>query len=164
MKNKTITYILLFLVLVIWGTILYKIFFYTESESETFSMGKTSLTKITPESSDTFSLSLNYSDPFLKENVRSNSISKSSTSTRKSGQVKPTTIKNNPSTSPQVVWPKVKYEGLIKNNNNSTAILSINGSTQFLKIGDSFNDVKVESITKDSVIVSYHKNSKTIKK
>lgn len=163
MKNKNITYVLLFLVLVIWGTILYKIFFYTESEAEAFSLDKTNLTKITPDTTDTFSLSLNYSDPFLKENVRSNYIPKSTSPTRKNSHVKPTTIKNNPST-PQVVWPKVKYEGLIKSNNNSTAILSINGATQFLKVGDSFNDVKVESITKDSVIVSYHKNCKTIKK
>ena len=66
MKNKSATYILSLLALVIWGTIFYKIFFQTEDNTETSSVTYPNKGPILESETDTFSIAMNYPDPFLK--------------------------------------------------------------------------------------------------
>lgn len=169
MKNKTITYVLLLLVLIIWGTIVYKVFFYSEPTEELYNIDNLNTTKTITDIPDTFSLSLNYVDPFLKESRQSTYIKKENNIISKSKEKKnyhPSSTNRNTESNHSIgiVWPKIKYEGMIKNNTNVTAIVSINGSSYFLKNGEIVHDILIQSITNDSIIVSYQKNIKTIKK
>lgn len=169
MKNKTITYVLLLFVLIIWGTIVYKVFFYSEPTEEIYNIDNVNANKTLTDIPDTFSLSLNYVDPFLKES-RQSSYSKKENNTvgtsKKKSNNHPSSTNRNVTTNPStgIVWPKIKYEGMIKNNTNVTAIVSINGSSYFLKNGEKAQDILIQSITNDSIAVSYQKNIKIIKK
>jgi len=159
MKNKTTTYILFALVFLIWGSIVYKMFFQTEdgddgiaNQNYVFKENKKSVL-------DTFSLALNYSDPFLKNEkyapVR-NKVARSSATKKNTPSVKK--VKDN------VVWPVVKYEGVIKHSNGeTTAIVNINGTSHFLKAGNEVQEIKLCTISQDCIIVSY-KNNKEMKK
>ena len=67
MKNKKLTYILVPLVLIVWGLIIYRIF-NTIHNTDDSPLLNTPIATINGEKNtllDTFSLQLNYRDPFL---------------------------------------------------------------------------------------------------
>ena len=68
MKNKKYIYLLIPLTIVIWGLIIYKIVSYKGDGYESFKKEiKNNNTQDIIISDDTFSLFLNYPDPFLKQ-------------------------------------------------------------------------------------------------
>lgn len=165
MKNKAITYLLFLIVAIVWGTIIYKIFFYSESDGVEVRIDNTQVKDDTQEHIDTFALSLNYPDPFLKNSKVSprNHANTSRPTLSQSGK------KPAPKAAPKkqeaiIVWPTIRYDGLIKSNDITTAIVTINGKSHFLKKDEVAKEVKLLSITKDSIIVMYQQKSKTIKK
>lgn len=165
MKNKAITYLLFLIVAIVWGTIIYKIFFYSESDGVQVRIDNTQVKENAQEHIDTFSLSLNYPDPFLKN---SKVTPKNRANTPQTTQSQPGR-KRVQKAAPQkqetiIVWPTIRYDGLIKSGVNTTAIVTINGKSHFLKKDEVEKEVKLLSITKDSIIVMYQQKTKTIKK
>jgi type II secretory pathway component PulC len=162
-KNKKITYILLPLALLIWGIIVYKIFFYTADEENGVFLSQTEKIKTTTQiAQDTFDLQLNYQDPFLK-NVANTTVQRQTGSEMpKSQEPKPApkTVEKT------VVFPALRYEGIVKHisRGKALAIININGKSKFVQTGETVDNIKLEQVYNDSIIVSYEKQYKTIRK
>jgi hypothetical protein len=111
--------------------------------------------------SDTFSILLNYRDPFLNEiQVVKN------TNTINISQKKfiPASVKVMPL--PEV-WPDIAYAGTIKNTNKNktVALLKVNGNTVLLEEGAKIKDnIILNKVFNDSVWIIRSKIKKCIKK
>jgi hypothetical protein len=108
-------------------------------------------------------LILGYTDPFLKNDApASNSNEKYSLpATSKIIKEKKIIEKSKPDS-----WPAVKFYGLVRNttSNKMVAIISINNKQKKMTNGDITEDVKLEKITRDSILVSWNKEKKYIRK
>ena len=146
MNKKKKTYVLLVLVIIIWGFIGYYIYKYLNPDVpqiETISQKRFVPKMITAKSND-FAIS-NYRDPFL-----------GSINTVK----KPTGVLS--SQVQQVVFPKVIYNGIVKGNNTKQFIISINNQQEMMKVGTTIQGVKLMQANSKQIIVRFNKISKTI--
>jgi hypothetical protein len=164
MKNKKLIYILLPLVIIVWGAIVYKIMAnYLEDDSFDIISEKDDATSLKINNVDTFSLLLNYSDPFLKEGVLATTTQATDYSQTIPVKQSTTSIKEKKDNTP-VTWPVVVYCGLIKNkeSNKSCSIFKICGTEHIMNAGDTYSDVTLLLVYKDSAIVQYKNIKKTI--
>jgi hypothetical protein len=164
MKNKKLTYILLPLVILIWGAIVYKVLAnYFENDSSSLNSKNDDITSVKISKTDTFSLMLNYSDPFLKEGVSVSTLPVPDYSQSKPVKQIAATVKEKKDNT-IVTWPAIIYSGLIKNklSNKTCSIIKINGAEHLMNVGDTYNDVTLIKIFKDSAIVQYKNIKKTI--
>lgn len=134
MKNKVFTYVLLVIVLVVWGIIFNKIFQANADEttiSDSKPMKVKSDTLFTPKQ---YLLKLNYREPFLG----------TSYTVKKKAQVKPKSIK------PVDPFPieDLSYLGMIKNAKKKTsiAIVKWRGVESYVGIGEKVNNIKILSV------------------
>lgn len=159
MKNKKLTYFLLPLVILIWGTVFYKLF-YTTFQEEEWTNEIVNLPKNIAATSvaDTFSIIANYRDPFL-----GNVISREN-SEKNLSQQKP--IMSQPKVEPVVQWPNIVYGGTIKNQQSAKqlALVKINGKENILKAGEKIGVVELMKIYKDSIEVKMGKDKKVVRK
>lgn len=167
-NNKKLTYILIPVVLIIWGGILFKIMQYRSSdETSGNSIPSYTENKEIAMEKDSFSLIADYNDPFIK---RRYSPPKEKSSSAES-KVVSTRRNRSPQRSPRVNrrrvrWPNIAYGGVIINENNKelTALINLNNTNRLLYEGDVFEDVTLLEIYNDSIIVSYMDEQKTIPK
>jgi hypothetical protein len=161
MKNKKMTYLLLIVVLGIWGIIFYKIYMSIKSSDKLtvrdYSMlnkNDSNLYKI-----DTFSIVNNYRDPFI--------TSKMATYENKS-KVGHHMVAQKPivSQNAQIKWPTIAYNGMIKSKKSSQqlVLVKINGTSDFMTKGSSFSGVQLLRVYKDSIEVGYSGEKKSIRK
>ena len=122
MKRKRNTYILLAVVLTIWGLLLYKVFSYSSPQPHTETLGT-----VMQESPlqrnvdvDTFSLAVNYRDPFLGKPYRRQKETKK-TKTR----LRPVSIQ----------WPEITYQGIVSDSRekNKVFMVMIGGKSFFMR-------------------------------
>ena len=170
MKNKVLTYLLAAFVLIIWGTIFYKIFFHSDEMESTPDIIVPTMASEQSDTTHDYHLCLDYPDPFIRVPMKRGEKVKQaapiSHGNKSVASNKNRTSPSNPTANApvNVVWPPIKYEGSIKSNQKTTAIITVNGNTSFLAQGQTFMEVKIESITRDSLIVSYKNQKKTIRK
>lgn len=155
MKNKKVVYLLILVIAGIWAFILYRFFAFSSSPNNPEFQALFVPPVLTSTTSDTFSISANYRDPFL-------------------GKTETKVESNRPKTTPvpkKVVellkWPAITYGGMIKNRKSNAAQLCmvvINGQSNFMKEGDIIADVQLKKVYKDSVEVVFQKDKKMIKK
>lgn len=156
MKNKKFTYVLGFVVLVVWGLIIYRIVgsMGTEddaSPSQAVSVKKEPYNDYTLPK-DTTRLTLNYRDPFglvkFKDTVKA--------PVRKDAA--PSIVK------PATNWSFIKYSGYIRNPGSKQliALLQINGKSADMKEGETIDKVKLLKNMQDSVKVLYNGKTKFI--
>lgn len=163
MKNKKLTYLLLVLVLIIWGLVFYRVF----SKSGADSFGKTKSNRIisVDESmkSDSFSIVNNYPDPFkiTFSSMRGNNG-------KGEGDAIQTNGVNNyqQQNIEQVIWPEVIYKGEILNEKTkqTTVIISVNGVSYLTPIGKMVGIVEIISLATDSIQLRYNKSTRYFKK
>lgn len=149
MKNKRTIYILLPVVLAIWGLVIY----------EFVSFG--SADQIVPEASSnwviqplTFKepkkiiIETNYRDPFLGTLYVPTKNATEPKKIKKSKIVK---------TAPELVWPSIEYKGVVSDNKEMKKIflLIINGKNCFMSVGDTSNGIFLKSGDKESIYVKY---------
>lgn len=151
LKNKKITYLLLALVVIIWGMIFYRIY-------SNFG-GKKMVEKSLPHSvgiakhdqnDSILTLSLNYPDPFLKGEEQS---------------VDPLlSIEDKTPISPTVInWPQIEYRGLLcGNNNESTGLLRIQNTDLLVKQGKVYAAIRIRTLSRDSIFLEYQKESRWV--
>ncbi len=157
-KLKHIRTILLPVTIVIWVFIMYKVISVIFSDNDNITI--TQNNKIKKDkveiTSDTIRLLLNYPDPFLSVNsyTKQGSPKKNSASRRNAASKK----KN-------VVWPKVTYLGALQNNSSGqySANLSIDGKSVILSKGSEKGGVKLIDVCYDSVLLSFQKDTKSVK-
>ena len=157
MKNKKLIYILLPLVILIWGSIIYKIFYNTSREEELadeiLPQKNISATSVL----DTFSIIANYRDPFLGNVVYSeNNVN----------EVPKQKVLPQPKVEQVVQWPNIVYGGMIKNQQSTKqlALLKINGKENIIKAGEMVGTIELVKIYKDSVEVKMGKVGKVVRK
>ena len=159
MKNKKAAYLLLPIVILIWGYIGYRVIDYVEDDPIS---PVSHAVKVDPvihsEVPDEFELLLNYRDPFLGDVEKP--MKKASLKNDQNPKVQ------KPAIATEVPWPKIAYGGMIKSNNTGINLASINigGSSHMLRGGEIADGVKVLFIYRDSVRVEFANSKKTIVK
>jgi len=163
MKNKVITYILLVVVIGIWGRIIYSSFFRSAGEEES-SVSYYEPVQLDEENKTTEKIELiaNYRDPFLGKGTKrvKTSINKPLRSESQSRK------KENPSLDKPINWPSINYYGLMKNVNSSDkiAIINIEKKQVLWREGEQYEDLSVLKIYKDSILLSLADENKIILK
>jgi len=163
-SKKLHIYVLLALVLAIWGVVIYRVSSNDAKSGDREPVGiKNSVNKsrvplIQP---DTFTLLINYPDPFDENKSTVDSNSKT-TGTK--------TIIPDPLTRNKIsesgALPSIGYAGYVKSESGKKriAILTREGIDQFIEEGASFGKVKVISVLTDSVKVKYNGKMSFIKR
>lgn len=132
MKKNIITYILIFVVIAVWGIIFYRIFFPANKNNGEQASANIQVSKTENKRAG---LSLNYKNPFRIEN----------SGNKNNKEAPKIEIKEEP--------PAFKYKGLVKGAKNKVIVIENNGITQIIPLRDNILGFKIISINKDSVVV-----------
>ncbi|WP_430909521.1 hypothetical protein [Maribacter sp. 2-571] len=150
MKKNVKTYVLLAVVLAIWGTIAYRILAPTATgttqETDTASV---SFKPLAVQKKDTFSIIADYRDPFL------------GTVPKKPKKNTKRTVKPATPALPEIV---INYTGLITDSSTEQNIffVTINGKQHLMNLQQEIDKVRLLSGTASSIKVRYHNKTKTI--
>ncbi|SDI25000.1 hypothetical protein SAMN04488062_1316 [Flavobacterium omnivorum] len=152
MKNKKNIYILLPVVLFIWGAVMYQFFsFANTKETQQLTSTEFQIKTLTITERDTFSINVNYRDPFLGKMFapQNNVTSKKTSKTRKEPQIEE-----------PLIWPPILYKGIVSDTKDKIKIymLIIGGKTCLMKKGETENEVFLKEGDRESVYVKYKGN------
>ncbi len=160
MKNKKGLYLLLIATLLVWGLIIYRIFFHTGLINSTKEDSSSNVQQLPGSHNycDTFSLILGYPDPFLKQNSKFRRHQSFLTSKFKG--------KNALQLNPKVKHSEIEYLGIVKNKDTKKkiGILDIDGSEATVREGFSNKNYSVGAISKVEITLKSGDSSKIIKK
>ncbi len=159
-QKKKIIYILLPIVILVWGFVFYQLYGYFFSKPDYTKTEEKTIINIDEIKKDTFSIVADYRDPFLSNNMVQTGINLVVNKTNGSSKTK----KNTSLT--VLKWPLIQFKGMIKNNNSEkrVAIVIVDGKEQIVKEGTTLNELKVIKIEKETITVSFQKEQKTISK
>jgi hypothetical protein len=155
MKNKKSIYILLPLVLIIWGLIIYRFLsFSTADITEDTASSNYSLKPIVLKPRDSFIIKVNYRDPFLGRMY--SPPTKLTANLRKSR--KKTTIAE------PLQWPSVIYKGIVSDTKNKKKVFMviINGTTYLMSEKDKEQEIQLNTGNRDFIEVTYKGNKNKI--
>lgn len=160
MKKKKTLYMMLPLVVLVWGFVLYQLFGSFFSPPNYAKEEFKPIVNIAEIKKDTFLIVADYRDPFLGKKVRRRVKSSGAVSKNRTGTRKTKTSKT------EKVWPVIIYKGMIKNNNSDrrVGILNVGGKEYLIKEKDIVGEVTILSINKNKVNVRFQKENKTIAK
>jgi hypothetical protein len=153
MKNKKSIYILLPVVLLIWGVVLYQFFSFSvpdevvESASKEFTIKPF---KIKERAS--FSINVNYRDPFLGSAYNPEKNTKDNPHRNQK--------KKAPKPEETIVWPVIQYKGMLSDpkEKKKRFMLVISGKNYFMKAGDTQDEIFLKDGDKESIYVRYKGN------
>jgi hypothetical protein len=102
---------------------------------------------------DTFSLNLNYPDPFLKSSFSSSKANTSEKNKKTNG------TKSKP-------LPNIKYYGMVMNQEERSVQINLQLNSKFhiMAMGETIQDVKLVNVFGDSIQIQYKGKSYTIHK
>lgn len=162
MKKNKLNILLIVVVIGIWAIVALKATggFFANEKAETVAENTMMEPNIAPKKIANEKLNLNYPDPFL--GTINQPIIKNNNPIIKTDKERPTKTE----TLKSLNWPTVSYYGSVKNTNKNkmVAILSINNHEKRMLPGEMFQEIKLEKITGDSVLVSWGKNKKYVKR
>ncbi len=165
MQQKHLKYLLLLGVALIWGTVLYRILNNIDSNSNPPQAihQKPVYTDKDSSSYQPYALLIDYADPFGADD-------ESPVSNESAGSefIKETN-KFSQSNTGSFVKPDIsfiKYKGIISNSitNKKAAIISINGKDELARLNKLVNNIKINSIKKDRIQVTYQDKKYWIKR
>lgn len=164
MKNRKTTYFLLPLALLVWGLIAYKIIAHLNSTDSGMPQTTTKTAgdgDIAPR--DTFSLLLNYRDPFLGTDNTAETNTDNIVAADPGDFFSSSPEQQQPE--PQY-WPSITYHGIIlnKKTGNRITLVKIDNKEQLLAEGQEITGVRLIKAFSDSGIFKFQKEIKTIKK
>ena len=156
MKNKKSIYILLPIVLLIWGLVVYQ--FFSFSRNEVAIVNETNdfnFKAIAFKTRDTSSINVNYRDPFLGKVYSSNTYLASKNNGGSRRPVLPKT---------PIILQTILYKGIISDTKEKTRVfmLIINGRTFLMKKGDTESDVFLKDGNRESITVKNKGTLQTI--
>lgn len=156
MKNRKSIYILLPIVLFIWGLVVYQ--FYSFARNEVKSNEKNSFTfkPIAIKPRDTSSINVNYRDPFLGKMYSNNT---KIVSPKRSTKVTKPELPKTP-----IILQTILYKGIVSDTKNKTRVfmLIIGRRTFLMKKGDTENDVLLKEGNRESITVKNKGTLQTI--
>ncbi|WP_333888903.1 hypothetical protein [Sphingobacterium siyangense] len=157
------TYILLSLVVGLWGYIIYKIFAAVSDDGQDPRQAQKNFVQNVSDLSfynqkKTTALLLNYPDPMLK-NVVADTVPSAPVTPAVNNYVAPPAQSYQPE--PQI---NVRYIGFIENLNDKkpTAIVAIMDKQYMMNVGDEQNGVKLTAINHGQITIKAHGKNKTI--
>ena len=160
MKNKKGTYLLLVIVLVIWGAVIYRLFFQNKSGDAVAYNNHSFVPEAVDLSSlnDTFAIHFNYRDPFLGKTIERKSKPASG------GAISKPIVKPAPVLVSK--WPVIVFHGLIRNQTSGKQVawIVIDNHSFNMTPGAIQMGVELKRCFKDSVVVVFNAEKKTIKK
>lgn len=150
MKNKKNTYLLLVIVLCIWGAVVYRFMsFKSGDNTETIGLSKPLKfdTKVSAAKED-IKINVHYRDPFLGKTYSGTDVSTTKKSIRKP---------KNTSSTPPPPMPLVIYKGFVsdKKDNKKVYMISINGKNLLMAEKQSEEGITIISGNRKELIVSY---------
>lgn len=152
MKNKKYIFILLPVVLLIWGGVLYQFFSFSGIDEDTISAPHDFQIKpLQLKERDTFSINIKYRDPFLGKIYASEQAPKANDKAK---------MRKKPKPEEAIVWPTILYKGIVSDTKDKTTIymLIIAGKTCLMKKGATESEVFLKDGDKESVYVKYKGN------
>lgn len=159
MKNKKLLYLLVPLMMAVWGSVFYRIF-NGSGGGDTFVNDYMAPVMIPPMlQRDSFVLITKYKDPFLGRGPKS-------TQTQNPVSTTPPKVKVVVPPKPVIPWPELSYGGLIRNTNSgkSLALLTVNGQQKLAISGQEVAGITIEEMWSDSLMVTFGKEARTIRK
>lgn len=162
MKSNRTKYLMLLLVVSIWGLVVYRFLTYRTDGALSDQVTTNQNFDISQKSGDTFTLALNYADPFYSHTPERSTAGDNPQTAEKPAEKARVVIEP---PKPRIVWPAVLYKGVVLNekHNSNSVIIIINGSTQILKKGDEVQGVRVISIGKDSIALRFSNQQRFFK-
>lgn len=161
MKNKKLKWLLIPLVLILWGIIGYQIYSGVKGEVQVIQEPKAKPSVIaTTQDTLSYVLNLDYPDPFLKNRKRINPSYTSSTNNAPSSPTKPK-VKATVVLKP-LRWPSLTYKGQLEKKGSKTpmCIVEIDKTLFFMRKGEEQDGVKLLHVFTDSVQVAYKAREK----
>jgi hypothetical protein len=127
-KNQK-TYLLLFAVAIVWGAVGFQFFNYYDSDVPEMDIPiAEKFVPNQPTKSESYTIQPDYRDPFLGKLYK---------------KPKPKPKKRIVKPKPQVVFPSIAYNGIIKSGKDNTFIITINGSQEIFKVKQAFKGVEL---------------------
>ena len=160
-NNKKTLFILIPLMITIWGGIGYQI--YTANETPVaggIQQFKVKKKLVQENDTSSYALLLNYNDPF-KTSTRKKIINTQSTASTRAKTNRNAGKKIN-----EIVnWPALRYGGTVESSNQKkVGLLTINGKSYLVQRGDQIQNVTVLKYDQDEIKLSYSNQEKTIRK
>lgn len=146
MKNKKSVYVLLPLVLFIWGAVMYQFFSFSSPEDIAVEPSNgISLKPIIMQKRDSVIINTNYRDPFLGKVYAAKKDSTFRKKPKPKKMVEP------------ILWPRIQYKGIVSDTKEKSKIfmLVINKKTYLMRKGQIENDVYLKDGDRESVYVKY---------
>jgi hypothetical protein len=173
-KDKKLQYVLLALVVFIWGTLIYNFMSWNGNEEYLVSDDYAVLPiKVNQEAQrDTFDILLDWSDPFKVGRSGRSKSSKSSSSSSvntspKKGYTRPAPppIPGSKADKKKAVFPKVVYQGYSINDSQITRVrVKVGAKTRTLKLGQTYEKMTLVSMAKDSISLVFGEERKVFLK
>jgi len=164
MKNKKLTYILLPLVIIVWGLVVYRFFFEGKKDSDKIPLleNKKEI-KSEIENDEQYILIANYRDPFLDH---ASAIIQTDESAEKKPETNTSNLRRQRSNVTSVRWPEISYGGFIKNDkeNKYTILVGIKNQNYLVNVGDTIQNIYIKAFYRDSIHIVYNNEEKTLKK
>ncbi|MBN2789146.1 MAG: hypothetical protein JXR69_03050 [Candidatus Delongbacteria bacterium] len=152
-NNKRNTYIMLPIVLAIWGVIFFKVFLGNRGGEIDTNQLPASFQHDLKDTlvTNSYELDLSYDDPFL--GITSTPKVTKNSSPESSGNTLEETL----------ILPNIIYSGYVKNEESVSAYLNIDGEIIIAEENKEYADVKVLKILPDSVLVYFKNKQEWIK-
>lgn len=150
MKNKRSIYILLPVVLLIWGLVAYQFFsFATEAPEAVDQAGVINFEPIQIRSADSSAFSVDYRDPFLGKMYNANMVKRT---LKKKHPVAKMPVKKEP-----IVFPKIAYKGIVSDTKDKMRVfmIIINGHTYLMRKGETESEVLLKDGNKEMVVIKF---------
>lgn len=158
MKNKKSIYILLPLVILIWGLLIYQ--FFNFSNDKEIPISNTTLEAksyqfIKP---DTISINTNYRDPFLGKVYSKPTVSS------KKVYIKKNVAPSDNNFKPEIIKPSIIYKGIVSDtkDNYQVFMVLIDSKTFLMKKGQTENGLQLLSGNRTSIKIKYNKKTEVI--
>lgn len=156
LKSKKSIYLLIPLNLAIWSFFIYRFWSAYHEADVSVENNNIQISGFkTEKDSVTYTLSLSYKDPFLRESERAYAEPSSGPASRTvTKNQAPRRAEPVPAAVPKAALPDIKYLGLVKNNSSGivTALVAINGQSRLVKANESVDGFLFKSFSKDSLV------------
>jgi hypothetical protein len=155
MNNKKTIYILLPLVLILWGYIIYRVVDQAKPEID---LSNSELPRLQVNSNqneqESYQLLLDYQDPFLKTAIANNQNAEKE---QAEAQVRRRGLH-------AWNWPNFTYNGSIQNHKKVVGLLQMNSSNLLVQEGKVYQEFKVFKLFPDSIIMERGGEKRTVVK
>ncbi|TPN87679.1 hypothetical protein [Aquimarina algicola] len=149
LKSKKSLYILLPLVVFIWGAIIFQVLGAFSDDDPIFNENtQIDVSEITTKEREVFTIEPLERDPFLGTLYQPKK--------KKSKSTKPRVQKQT-----AFLWPNIQYKGLVSgNNNNAIYLISINGVDQLMKVKQTIDQVTLIKGASSTIRLKYKGKTK----